>query len=301
MKTTKSANVRQVILTSSGWEDYELIDSGNLRKLERFGAYKLERFEPQAVWKPALPAADWQQACASFRIEKGSQTGAWQFRADVPKEWPIGFSGLVFQLRLRNSRHIGIFPEQCRSWLWIEERVKNAGRDIRILNLFGYTGIASLFAARAGAAVTHIDASRSALKWAQFNRDLNGLESCPIRWLVDDAAKFVEREARRGVKYDAIILDPPKFGRGPGGETWKFEKAVPDLLQKCSQILSHDPLFIYLTAYDVQETPVQIGDWLAEITRTYHGQLEYGWTVQQERSAGRKINQSMFARWYKMN
>ncbi len=204
---------------------------------------------------------------------------------------------MQFQLQVRDSRHVGIFPEQSPNWLWLEEKIRNAVTQPRIINLFGYTGAASLFALRAGAAVTHVDASRSAEKWGQFNQELSGLKDLPLRWIVDDAFKFVERETRRGLLYDGIILDPPKFGRGPKGEVWKFDKAVPDLLNSCSHILSANPLLICLTAYDVACEPQEIGGWLAEMMRPYNGSLESGWLVQKEKSAGRTIRQSMFARW----
>lgn len=283
--------------TTLGWEDYEIIDSGNAQKLERFGALKLTRFEPQAVWKPALPLYEWQNADAVFHLEKGQQSGAWQFHHDAPKEWTINLKGLTIQLRIHTSRHVGIFPEQLPGWLWIEEQIRKATSSPKVLNLFGYTGVASLFAARAGAEVTHVDASRAAVKWGQQNQQLSGLAEKPIRWIVDDAFKFVEREERRGNRYDGILLDPPRFGRGPKGEVWKFEKAVPDLLQACRGILTPEPLFLYLTAYDVDNKPFELFQWVNRALRSYDGKSEFGWTVQQEKSAGRKISQSMFARW----
>jgi 23S rRNA (cytosine1962-C5)-methyltransferase len=285
--------------TTSGWDNYEILDSGNAQKLERFGPVKLVRFEPQAIWKPALPQADWQNADAVFYIEKGQQSGNWQIHHPLPDDWTINLAGLTVQLRIHNSRHIGIFPEQYPSWNWIEDRIRSAEPTPKILNLFGYTGIASLFAARAGAEVTHVEASRSTVKWAQQNQQMSGLSEKPIRWIVDDAFKFVEREARRGNQYDGIILDPPRFGRGPKGEVWKFEKAVPDLLQACRDILTPQPLFVYLTAYDIQNIPFELYQWVNHLMQPYHGQIEYGWMVQQEKSAGRKINQSMFVRWYR--
>lgn len=297
----KHTMTEHTLLTSSGWDDYEILDSGNTQKLERFGPVKLTRFEPQAVWKPALPLSEWQNSDAIFRIEKGKQNGDWQFHHPVPKEWEIGLNGLTVQLRIHQSRHIGIFPEQLQSWLWIENLIHSAEGSPKILNLFGYTGIASLFAARAGAEVTHVDASRSSLKWAQQNQQLSGLTGLPIRWIVDDAFKFVEREERRGNHYDGIILDPPRFGRGPNGEVWKFDKTVSDLLHACRNILSPDPLFLYLTAYDVQAQPVEIFQWVKQVMPAHQGRMEYGWLVQQEKSAGRKINQSMFVRWWRQS
>jgi len=277
-----------------------LIDSGNMQKLERFGVFRLVRFEPQAVWKHALDEEVWQAADATFRIDKGKSAGTWQFNHEIPEAWKISYHKLNFQIRITNSRHTGVFPEQCKNWDWIEEKLKVKGKDTHILNLFGYTGIASLFAARAGARITHVDASRAAVKWAQYNQEISALSDRSIRWMVDDVFKFVERESRRGSKYDGIILDPPRFGRGPKGEIWKFEKAVPELLQACKKILSSDPLFIYLTAYDISQSPQELCTWLADITRGLNGKLEYGKLVQQEKSAGRKINQAMFARWSKI-
>jgi 23S rRNA (cytosine1962-C5)-methyltransferase len=283
--------------TTAGWKDYEVLDSGNSQKLERFGALELTRFEPQAIWKPALPLSEWQNTDAVFRLEKGKQSGEWQFKHDFPKEWTIDLNGLTVELRIHNSRHIGIFPEQLPGWLWIEEQIRSAQTSPKVLNLFGYTGVASLFAARAGAEVTHVDASRASVKWAQQNQQLSGLSEKPIRWIVDDAFKFVEREVRRGNRYDGILLDPPRFGRGPKGEVWKFEKTVQELLQACRNILSPQPLFFYLTAYDVQNEPIELYRWVNDPLRAFKGQTEYGWMVQQEKSAGRKINQSMFVRW----
>ena len=297
MKTHTKLTLQELSLTTSGWKDYELLDSGNSRKLERFGPYKLIRFEPQALWKPALPLLQWQDASATFRIEKGASSGEWIFSKDIPRQWSIGLEDLSLQLNIQKSRHIGIFPEQYESWKWIEAKVKSAKRPIHLLNLFGYTGVASLFAAKAGAEVTHVDASRSAVKWARTNQGLSGLDKSPIRWIIDDALKFTERESRRGVRYDAIILDPPKFGRGPKGETWKFDESVQDLLQACKQVLSDDPLFIYLTAYDVLYSPEEISSWVTYVMHPSKGTIEYGEMIQQEKSAGRKISQAMFVRW----
>lgn len=274
-----------------------LLDSGNSKKLEQFGDYRLVRFEPQAKWSPALSVKEWQKADAVFSLQKGQPAGQWQCRPGFPREWQIGFQGMRFQLRVKDSRHVGIFPEQCLNWLWLEGKIRKAKTPPRILNLFGYTGAASLFALRAGAAVTHVDALRSAEKWGQFNQELSGLKDLPLRWIVDDAYKFVEREARRGSLYDGILLDPPKFGRGPKGEVWKFEKAVPELLKACRHILSAHPLLVCLTAYDISEEPGEIGRWLTEMMLPYKGSVESGWLVQKERSAGRTIRQSMFARW----
>jgi 23S rRNA (cytosine1962-C5)-methyltransferase len=284
-------------LSTTDWQDYELVDSGNQKKLERFGAYYLIRFEPQAVWKPALPKEIWQSTDAELLIEKGKSMGRWQFNHEIPDAWQVAYHQMNLEVRISGSRHIGLFPEQCQSWDWIENKIRSEKETVRVLNLFGYTGVASLFAARAGAQVTHVDASRAAVKWGQRNLELNNLKDRGIRWLIDDVFKFVERENRRGSTYEGILLDPPRFGRGPKGEVWKFEKAIPELLHLCKNILSPQPLFVYLTAYDVENSPAELCSWLAEITRHLSGKLECGSLVQQEKSAGRKIHQAMFARW----
>lgn len=297
MKKKITHNSNEKSITISGWQDYELLDSGTSRKLERFGEILLSRFEPQAAWKPALPLSQWAQSQADFQITKGSNSGQWKIQADFPEEWQIAYKGISFKLQVQRSRHIGIFPEQCTGWDWIEEKVRPADHPMRVLNLFAYTGAATLFAARAGAQVTHVDASRSAVKWGQANQTLNGMGDKPIRWIVDDALKYVQREIRRGVKYDAIILDPPRFGRGPKGETWKFESSIPDLLAACEDVLSEDPAFISMTAYDVPVLPQDMAEWLSIMTKPYTGQVEFGQLVQQEKSAGRMINQAIYARW----
>jgi 23S rRNA (cytosine1962-C5)-methyltransferase len=292
----KNLTPKPLHTTTSGWENYEILDSGHSKKLERFGPVHLVRFEPRALWKPALPPVPWQEAVAEFHIRKGYQTGEWHIQPDIPTEWILALDGLTVQLRIQKSRHIGIFPEQYPGWKWIEERVRSASGSPKILNLFGYTGLATLFAARAGAQVTHVDAARSAVKWAQQNQHLSRLADAPIRWIVDDAFKFVEREGRRGNHYDGILLDPPHFGRGPKGEVWKFDKAVQALLHACCNILAPQPLFLYLTAYDVQQEPAELFQWVKQCMTSFKGQMDYGWMVQQEKSAGRKIEQSMFVR-----
>jgi 23S rRNA (cytosine1962-C5)-methyltransferase len=279
------------------WSAYTLLDSGDRRKLEQFGRYRLIRFEPQAAWKPALPPAEWERAHASFTIQKGRSSGQWHCKPGFSREWQIEYEDLCFQLRVQESRHIGLFPEQLPNWLWLRENIAHAESQPRLLNLFGYTGAASLFAVRAGASVTHVDASRSAEKWGQVNQELSGLKEKPLRWIVDDALKFVEREIRRGSLYDGILLDPPRFGRGPRGEVWKFEQAVPNLLAACTSLLTPSPLLVLLTAYDVPAAPQELAGWLADLTQPHHGRLESGWLTQKEKSAGRILPQAMFARW----
>ncbi len=288
--------VKQVSLSSNGWQDYELRDSGSGQKLERVGHMLLVRHEPQARWKPALDASIWQQAHAVFEMRKGQSSGIWRLRTQVPKQWQIDFHGLQLQMQIGASRHIGIFPEQSPNWLWLEKKIQSAGRPLRMLNLFGYNGLASLLAARNGVHVTHVDASRSAIRWGQLNQSLSAIQQ-HIRWIVDDSLKFSQREVRRGHQYEIIQLDPPRFGRGPNGELWKFEQHLKELLKVCGQLLAPQALCVLMTAYDIEQKPEEIAGWMAGISNNLHGFLQYGWLVQQEKSAGRKINQAMYVRW----
>jgi len=284
-------------LTILGWEDYELLDSGDRKKLERFGPFHLIRFEPEAIWKPTLSKSTWAKANAEYSLKKGGDVGSWTFLAEFEHEWTIWIDGLNIQLSISASRHIGFFPEQIENWRWISEQVANSNKDLNILNLFGYTGIASFFAARNGATVTHVDASRRSIKMAKKTSLLSNLSNLRIRWIVDDALKFVKKEIRRGRKYDAIIMDPPQFGRGPGGEIWKFDDNLPDLLNQCLTLLTEEPLFIIITAYNTKNSPGSIAKTLRNLLRQYSGKIEYGKLMQKEKSSGRKINQAIYSRW----
>ena len=284
---------------TSGWDDYELLDSGNGQKLERFGAFRLVRPEAEAIWRPARPEKEWQAVDAAFNPAAEEQGGNWDARVQLPDEWMMGYGGLRFAVRASGSRHVGVFPEQALYWDWIGSQVEAVGRPIEVLNLFGYTGLATLAAARAGAKVTHVDASRKAIQWAKHNQSLSGMEDAPVRWLVDDALKFVQREARRGRKYEGFILDPPKFGRGPKGQVWEFYKLLPDLLQSCGEILSPDLQFVALTAYAVKASPRTLQQALAEMLeeRVSGGQVEAGELGLRESGGGRLLPMAVFARW----
>lgn len=285
------------LLEAEGWRDYALLDSGNGLKLERFGAYTFVRPEAQAIWSPALPAKDWQAAHAIFRSTSEESGGHWEFKKKVPEHWQMGYNGLTFRVMTTPGRHLGVFPECAAHWDWIMEQLGKAKRPARVLNLFGYTGLASLAAAKAGASVTHVDASKKSVGWARENQALSGLTEKPIRWIVDDALKFVEREARRGVKYDGITLDPPKFGRGPKGEVWEVYQSLPGLLQACQAVLSSEPLFVAITMYAVKASGVHLYASLQEMMRSHAGQVQAGELVTREASAGRLISQAVFARW----
>ena len=241
MKSPARTDEIQVLF--SDWPEHELLDSGNRRKLERFGPYRLIRSEPKAWWTPDLGDDEWRKAAAEHTDERG-----WQAAAGTPRQWQVRFDNCAFELRLTGgSKHVGVFPEQSPHWRWIQSQARAEGRSLRVLSLFGYTGAATLMAAAAGGAVTHVDASRPAMSWARRNQELSGLGGLPIRWILDDAFKFVKREVRRQQRYDALILDPPSFGRGPANEVWKVEQQLAELLADCRQLLAERARFVVLT------------------------------------------------------
>lgn len=295
------------LLLSSHWTDYELLDSGNGQRLERFGRYTFARPEVQALWKQALPPEKWQSAHASF-IPSGEESGGhWKFREPVQEKWEMEYliggqreRKLRFSVMTTPGRHLGVFPECAAHWDWMAEKIKTRSGQVNVLNLFGYTGLATLSAASAGARITHVDASRKSVAWARENQALSGLSEKPIRWIVDDALKFVEREGRRGARYDGILLDPPKFGRGPKGEVWEVYKSLPELLQACRAILSGDPLFVVLTVYAVKMPAVHLRAALAEMMEGGEGVLDCGELVTEEKSAGRLLSQAVYARWSRL-
>jgi 23S rRNA (cytosine1962-C5)-methyltransferase len=286
----------QLTLLASPWEEYELLDSGDGQKLERFGQYRLVRPEVEALWQPALPEAAWKDANASFVTRDELHGGHWVIN-DLPKRWLLSYRGLKMWMQASGSRQVGVFPEQSAHWDWIEEQIKKAKRPLRVLNLFGYTGLASLAAARSGAQVTHVDASRKVVEWGKENQVSSGLADQSIRWLVDDAIKFVQRESRRDSFYDGIILDPPKFGRGPKGEVWEFYKLIPELLDACKRILSPQPVFVVMTAYAVKASSVTLFQAMDEMMAAHTGRVMAGELVLQEKSAGRYLPTAIYARW----
>lgn len=255
--------------------DYELVDSGNRRKLERFGGVYTVRSEPKAWWRPLYPKL-WEKADCVYDDE--SPRKHWEFLR--PQTAPVlDFDGIKFCTKFMDgSKHLGVFPEQLPHWRYITDSAKLArSPEPNLLNLFGYTGAASLFAARAGYAVTHVDASRPSVEWARKNQQVSGLQDCRIRWIVDDALKFAARQLRRGVKYDAIVLDPPAFGRGPKGELWKLEKMLPQLLQVCSALLSKNPVFVLMTIYSIDASSIMAANMLREYFGRVDGfSLSYG-------------------------
>ncbi len=285
------------LFSSTSWDDYELLDCGNGLKLERFGSYRFMRPEHQAVWKPALSPKEWDGADAVFLPTSDESGGKWQYNRKIEPQWKLHYQDLAFMCRTSNSRHLGVFPEQATHWDWIREQISAYHKPVNVLNLFGYTGLASLAAVKAGATVTHLDASKKSIQYAKENQQLSGLENKPIRWIIDDAVKFVSREARRGVHYEGIILDPPKFGRGPKGEVWEFFKMLPYLLQEIKPVLASKPLFLVITAYAIRASALSLHYSIQEMMKSYQGTLSSGELVVTEKSAGRILSMAITTRW----
>lgn len=303
------------LLVAPNWTDYILLDSGNGQRLEKFGPYTLIRPDPQAIWKPNLPKSEWEKYDARFEGKGDKQSlpirfaqgkGRWIKRSKMPDKWVIRYNNISMYCKLTPFKHTGIFPEQSAHWDWISsvitseqsersDLVRN-DKDINILNLFGYTGGSTLAAAAAGAKVTHVDASYPAIGWARENQKLSGLEDKPIRWILDDAIKFCQREIKRGVKYDGIILDPPIYGHGPKGEVWDFNISFPQLLDLCKQLLSDNPLFVIVNAYAISASSLMLESVLKDYLPV--GNIESGELALQE-SSGRFLSTGIFARWSK--
>ena len=262
---------------ADGWKDYEVIDTSEGEKLERWGDYLLVRPDPQVIWTTARRHRGWKHPNARYhRSSKGG--GEWEF-FDLPEQWTIRYRELTFGLKPFSFKHTGLFPEQAVNWDWFAGLIRqrrSQGRQVRVLNLFAYTGGATLAAAEAGAAVTHVDASKGMVGWAKENAALSGLKDAPIRWLVDDCGKFVEREIRRGNHYDGIIMDPPSYGRGPKGEIWKIEDSVYPFLQRAVLLLSKDPLFFLINSYTTGLAPSVMSYMLALEQPGRGGHIESG-------------------------
>ena len=250
------------------WSDYEVIDCSKGEKLERWGNYILVRPDPQVIWDTEK---GWRKRNAHYhRSSKGG--GEWEF-FDLPKQWSVRYRNLTFQLKPFHFKHTGLFPEQAVNWDWCAEKIKKARRPVKLLNLFAYTGGATLSAASAGASVTHVDASKGMVTWAKENAIASGLGEAKIRWLVDDCVKFAEREIRRGNRYDAIIMDPPSYGRGPKGEIWKMEESIHSFLKLCGQLLSDHPLFVLINSYTTGLQPAVLAYLLGTELKKYGGRI----------------------------
>ena len=254
------------------WKDYEVLDTSGGEKLERWGDYLLVRPDPQVIWHTPKDLPGWRKMNGHYyRSSKGG--GEWEF-FNLPKQWEIAYKDLRFNLKPFSFKHTGLFPEQAVNWDWFSDKIKNAGRPVKVLNLFAYTGGATLAAAAAGAAVTHVDASKGMVNWAKENAKSSGLEAAPIRWLVDDCMKFVEREIRRGNHYDGIIMDPPSYGRGPKGEIWKIEDSIYDFIKLCTQILSDAPLFFLVNSYTTGLAPAVLTYMLSTELKRFGGHVD---------------------------
>ena len=284
------------VMRTTGWADYALLDSGGGRKLERYGPYRVVRPEPQALWTPRLPAADWDLADAVFDPTDEDEAGNWSFKEQLRECWPLGWGDVRFNGRFTAFRHLAFFPEQAANWQWLDAQVRGAANPPRVLNLFGYTGVASLVMAAAGAHVTHVDASKKAVGWARENAELSGLSDAPVRWITEDARKYVQREVRRGSQYEGIILDPPKYGRGPTGEVWRLFDDLPDLAGLCARLLSENARFLVLNAYAERISGVALAGLLAENLADRSGQIEWGELALNEDRGDRAIGMSFYAR-----
>jgi 23S rRNA (cytosine1962-C5)-methyltransferase len=288
---------RLELAVSDRWKDYELLDSGGGSKLERFGPVVAVRPDAKTFWKRSLKDEAWDRAQAVFEEGAGESGSHWTPKSIVDRRWTMEYEGLKFYVQPTPFRHMGFFPEQANHWDWMRRILSGAGRETKVLNLYGYTGLATLAAASAGAAVTHIDASKKSITWARENQTLSGLGERPIRWIPEDALKFVEREGRRGSKYDGIIIDPPKFGRGPNGEIWKLEDSLGELIEACRNILSERPLFVVLTVYAANISPLSAYYLLQDLLGERGGALTAGELVLPEKSGGRMLPAAIFARW----
>jgi 23S rRNA (cytosine1962-C5)-methyltransferase len=285
------------VMRTRGWADYALLDSGHGRKLERYGRFSVVRPEPQCLWSPALPAEVWDAADAVFDPTDEEDAGRWKLKGQPPDAWPLAWGEARFNGRFTSFRHLAFFPEQAANWAWLDAAVRSAGSEPRVLNLFGYTGVASLVMAAAGAAVTHVDASKRAVGWARENAELSGLAGRPIRWITEDARKYVQREVRRGSKYEGIILDPPKYGRGPGGEVWRLFEDLPELAGLCAELLSENARFLVLNAYAERISGAALSGLLADKLKGRGGSIEWGELALVQEDGAREIGMSFYARW----
>lgn len=284
-----------VTLTGEPWADYGLIDSGHGRKLERYGRFRFIRPEAQAMWAPASP--DWKADGEFIPGADEDGGGRWQLSPDVPAGgWPLAWREAKFTASNTPFRHLGFFPDMAPVWDWMRGRIEGAA-DPECLNLFGYTGVGTLAMAAAGARMVHVDASKKSVEAARGNAALSGMTDKPVRWLVEDAGKFVAREVRRGRRYDGIILDPPKWGRGPNGEVWKLEEGLPGLIADCRRLLDADSRFLFLTVYAVRLSAIAIGELVRQHFADLPGRVEAGELTVREEARGLELPTAIFARW----
>jgi 23S rRNA (cytosine1962-C5)-methyltransferase len=283
-------------LVGEPWADYGLMDSGHGRKLERYGPYSFIRPEPQAMWPPAL--AEWDADGEFIPGSDDEGGGRWQYARSVPGEgWDMAWEDVRFRAQTTPFRHLAFFPDMAPQWAWMRERLAEGTVPGEALNLFGYTGVGTLALAAGGARLTHVDASKKSVEAGKRNAALSGMAERPIRWLVDDAAKFTAREVRRGRRYDGIILDPPKYGRGPTGEVWKLEDGLPGLIADCRKLLDAESRFLVLTVYAVRMSALAIGELLSQALGDLGGRIECGDMAVREEARGLLLPTAIFARW----
>lgn len=285
------------VLVADDWEDYALLDSGHGRKLERFGQQVVSRPDPQAFWEPVQPIASWKADAVFDEKSATDDRGRWEVSIAAPEEWEMSWNQLRFNVRRSPFRHLGLFQEHSVHWRFAQEKIRSANRSIKVLNLFGYTGMMSLACTAAGADVVHLDASPKSNGYGKDNQELSSLSHRSIRWIADDAMKFVAREQRRGNSYDAIVLDPPKFGRGPKNETWRFEENFPELLDGVQSLLSDQPLFVITTAYAVRLSYLSVAQTMTDRLSHLGGTLEQGEMVIPQKGADRLLPTAIYARW----
>ncbi|MGY8768402.1 MAG: class I SAM-dependent methyltransferase [Pirellulales bacterium] len=277
-------------------DQYEVLDFGQGRKLERVGAYLLDRMSPAAEQHQKSNPALWKQADAQY-LRTSKQSGIWQPEKKLPEQWTIKHRKITFEIKPTQFGHLGIFPEQAENWDWIEQMVEQAGRPLKVLNLFAYTGGSTLAAAVAGAELTHVDAAKSVVNWARTNAGLSGLAAAPIRWITEDAVKFVKRELKRGNRYDAVILDPPTYGHGAGGQVWRFEDNIDSLLSDLAQLTNNSPHFILLTGHTLGYGPKEMQALLTKHFRTVKAQQVESRALSLTTSSGLKLSSGMMCRW----
>jgi 23S rRNA (cytosine1962-C5)-methyltransferase len=288
-----------MILKTTQQKDYELLDAGSGAKLERYGDFTLIRPDPEALWSKTLSADVWNKADLTF-IRNGNRT-KWEIKQGVPKSWNIEFGGLTFSIKPTSFKHTGLFPEQLPNWQWMQHLIKaTAGAGtIKVLNLFAYTGGASIACAQSGAEVAHVDGSKTAVAWARENAELSGLKDAPIRWIVEDCVLFLKREIKRGNRYDAIIMDPPSFGHGPKDELWKIEEHFLELMDLCRQVLSDTPLFVVINGYTAGYSAIAYENNLKDMTKGLGGTTEIGELVIEQTASDKLLPCGIFARWSK--
>lgn len=282
-------------LIGEPWADYGLLDSGDGRKLERYGSYRFIRPEPQAMWAPAT--ADWTADGEFIPGSDDEGGGRWYYEKPVPKDgWPLSWDDVTFQASCTPFRHLGFFPDMAPVWTWMRERGADKAEP-QVMNLFGYTGVGTLAMASAGAQMVHVDASKKSVSAGRANAELSGMADKPIRWIVDDAAKFTAREVRRGRRYDGILLDPPKYGRGPDGEVWRLEEDLPKLIADCRQLLDADSRFLFLTVYAVRMSALALKELLNQAFSDLPGKVEAGELAVREEARGLALPTAIWARW----